>query len=541
VRWSPGFVDGAGTDIALQGVEAWDQARRESSSAQKEQRRDAMESAAMTDKHGRNEDSSMLHVWASGVDGLDRVLGGGLAAGRAYLIAGEPGTGKTTLGNQLVFNHAATGQTAVFASFLTETYDSMLTNMRGFTFLDSSLIGTRVKFYSLMSGFAEGLEVMLSTIRGIIRDSGATLLVIDGATVIQDSLPTSFELRRFTQHIQIYSALLGCTTILLTTHTRDELRSIGAHVDGIILLTNERIESLHSRVIEVLKVRGLLQISGAHEFSMSSTGITVHPRLESIAGQHLPPEAAAIGLGTGIPGLDAMLGGGLIPYSSTLLIGTPGAGKTLLGLSFLTEGGDRGERGLIAGFHESAQEIAATASRIGLDLRRHIDSGMVHVMWTSPTELSVDEWAWRLFAMIDIHRPQRVFIDSLSDIQRLISRPQRLSAYVAALVNELRARGTTIFIATEIDSYVDQELIMPIPAALATMDNGILVRQIELNARLNRLITVLKARQAATDPVIREFIITDQGIDVSRPFLASGGPLTGRAEQANDDEAGSAT
>jgi circadian clock protein KaiC len=127
------------------------------------------------------------------------------------------------------------------------------------------------------------------------------------------------------------------------------------------------------------------------------------------------------------------------------------------------------------------------------------------------------------------HQPQRVFIDALTDVQRFITAPQRMPTYAAALTNELRARGATTLIATEIGAYVDDNLAVPVPAASATMDNGILLRQVELRSSLHRLISVLKARQMETDPAIREFTISDQGITVSAPFAAASGLLIGRA------------
>jgi circadian clock protein KaiC len=214
-------------------------------------------------------------------------------------------------------------------------------------------------------------------------------------------------------------------------------------------------------------------------------------------------------------------------------MGTPGSGKTLLGLSFLMEGAARGERGLLAGFHETEPDLITTAARIGLDLRGAIATGMVRVLWDPPLELSADAWAWRLLAAVDHHRPERVFIDALTDIQRFISSPQRMPTYASALTNELRARGATALIATEIDAYVDDQLIVPVPAASATMDNGILLRQIELRSSLHRLVSVLKSRQMETDPTIRGFLISDQGIVVNSPFAgATSGLLTGRAVPA---------
>jgi circadian clock protein KaiC len=121
-------------------------------------------------------------------------------------------------------------------------------------------------------------------------------------------------------------------------------------------------------------------------------------------------------------------------------------------------------------------------------------------------------------------------VDALTDIQRFITAPQRMPTSAAALANELRARGATALIASEIEAYVDDQLAVPVPAASATMDNGILLRQIELCSSLRRLLSVLKSRQMETDPTIRGFVVTDQGIVVYSAFIgATSGLLTGRA------------
>ena len=465
----------------------------------------------------------------TGVPGLDTILGGGIPVGRTCMVAGSPGVGKTTLGNQLAFHHAATGGRALVTTLLAETHDLMLANLRGFRFFDPALVGDRVHYLNLFDALAEeGLDGIIAAVRHVARENGATLLVVDGAAVVEDVAPSQLALRRFVQQLQAQAAILGATTVLLTSHTRDQLEVLGAHVDGVMVLTNERFASRHVRQLEVLKLRGGRHVSGAHEFLITDDGLTVHPRLESVVGWRRPPEQSSGLLGTGVPGLDAMLGGGLMPFSSTLLMGTPGAGKTLLGLSFLLEGARRGERGLLAGFHETEPALMSTAARIGLDLRGALESGLIRIRWDPPLELSADAWAWRLLNAVEEHRPRRVFIDALTDIQRFVASPQRMPTFTAALTNELRALGATALIATEIDAYVDEQLAVPIPAASATMDNGLLVRQVEIRSSLLRLVSILKARQIGTDPAIREFVISDQGIAVSRPFPASTGLLTGR-------------
>ena len=471
----------------------------------------------------------------TGVPGLDAVLGGGLLTGRTVIVTGRPGTGKTTLGNQLAFARAAAGDRAVVVTLLAESHELMLANLLSFQFFDFGLVGNRVQYLSLLGAAREGLDSLIAAIRHVVREGNVELLVIDGTTILEDAATSSLDLRLFAQQLQTQSAFLGCTTVLLTGQGRKQVRRLAAQVDGLIVLAGYQPGAHRVRTLEVLKLRGAHHLEGTHAFDITDAGVTVHPRLESLAGRTRPGQEPEEGLGTGVADLDTMLGGGLMPFSSTLVMGTPGAGKTLIGLSFLTEGARRGERGLVAGFHEPAIDLARTAAGIGLELGRYIDDGLVRVLWDPPLELSPDAWAWRLLQAVAEHRPRRVFIDAITDVQRMMTSPERMPAYVAALVNELRARGATAMIVAEIDAFTDQQLAVPVPAASAVMDNGILVRQVELRSELRRLITVLKARQAATDPAIREFVIGEQGIAVTSPFSATSGLLTGRATLADPE------
>ncbi len=483
----------------------------------------------------------VLERVSTGVTGLDTVLGGGLPTRRTCLIAGAPGSGKTTLGNQMAFAHADSGGRVIVATLLAESHDVLLGNLRGFRFFDQRLLGDRLQYLNVLTTLIDqGLDATIDVISQEVRQFNASLVIIDGTAVIGDLAASPFDLRHFIQRLEAQFSLLGCTTVLLTSAIDQDLQLLSGQVNGSIVLRNELVGSRHVRSLEVTKMRGVRHAGGRHDFAILDDGVAVFPRLESIVGTQRPPDRITHGLGTGVAILDTMLSGGIKPLSSTLVIGTPGAGKTILGLSFLTEGARRGERGLMVGFHETSDDLAMTAAGVGLNLGEHIDSGRVRVLWHPPLELSADAWAWEVLDAVDTLRPARVFLDAITDVERTMTAHERISMFIPALINELRVRGATLMVSAEIESFSSDVLTVPVPAASATMDNGILLRHVEINGQLRRLVSVLKVRQASSDPAIREMEITDQGIVISRPFTVSSGLLTGRATPepaAGPDEA----
>jgi circadian clock protein KaiC len=214
-----------------------------------------------------------------------------------------------------------------------------------------------------------------------------------------------------------------------------------------------------------------------------------------------------------------------------MVLGTPGAGKTLLGLHFLTEGARRGEPGLVAAFHEPPDALAASAAGVGADLGPHLASGLVRVLWRPPLELSPDEWARDLLAAVAEHRPRRLVVDAFTDLARLFADPGRQVGFLTSLTNELRMLDVAALVAVELDAYAGPSLLPPIPAVSASMDNGLLLRTAELGPRLVRVVSVLKTRQAPFDHAIRGFAIGPAGIEVGEPFAAAGGLLTGEARR----------
>lgn len=467
------------------------------------------------------------------VPGLDTVLGGGLMVGDAYLIAGEPGTGKTTLGNQMAFAHAAAGGTVIFATILTESHDRMLAHLHGFQFADHSLVGERIHYLSLLNALEEaGFDALMQMIFTTVRTQRASLLIIDGTGAARMLAGSDFDYARFMHGLQARTALLGCTSILLASER--EADAAATHVDGVFQISNEPTKARDARWLRVIKLRGSDYLNGRHEFAIGPSGIVVFPRLEAARSNMEPawhePENR---LTFGIPGLDAMLAGGLQESSATLILGTPGAGKTLLGLHFLAEGARKGERGLIASFNETQSALASTADRAGMELGQHFDSGRVRVAWRAPLELAPDEWAWQILAVVEEHRSRRLVIDAFSDLVSLFAIPERKSVFAPALANQLRDRGVTTLFLLELDALVGPVLTIPVQNLSATMDNGILLRTVEVGSSLRRMVSVVKERQTGFDPTIREIVIGPHGIEVKDPFDANA-LLTGSAVPSPD-------
>lgn len=485
---------------------------------------------------GERTEPATLQRLPTGVSGLDEVLRGGFFAGDLYLIAGPPGTGKTTLGNQLAFAHSVAGGTAVIATLLAETHDRMIARLQGFDFFDQSLVGERVHYVSLLETLESGgLDELLAEMRRLVRSYRATLLVVDGTAVAQDLASSSFEFRRFTQQLQVQSALAGCTTVLLSNRPGENVDPIATHVDGLLVMRRERLDHRALRTLEVIKLRGSEHLLGGHDYSIASEGIVVAPRIEAALAD-APPPAPLVGdrVGFGIAELDAMLSGGFLPGSSTVLLGTPGVGKTTFGVHFAAEGARRDEPVLFAGFRETESSLSAAAAGLGLELDRYLKAGSFKVLWKAPLEVSPDRWAWEVFRAVEELRPRRVVVDAFSDIAQYLQDPGRRYGFVVALANAFRSQGVTTLLVLELDTLASPSLILPLPAASAAVDNTLLLRTVELRSRLHRLVSILKTRQSPFDPAIREFTIDESGVAVGEVFAGAAALLSGFATPVSE-------
>ncbi len=456
---------------------------------------------------------------ATGIPGLDQVLQGGFLRGASCLISGETGTGKTTLGNQLAYHVAANDGVALYVTIAAEAHDRMLMHLGGFDFFDPEVVGQRVHYFSLVNNLGEGgLAGGLSELRRLVRAHGATLLVIDGAARFEDYAPSPPAFFTFVAQLIAELAIFDCTTVLLAQpHTTGEaLHSIESLVDGILILEDRSFGMWDSRFLRLVKMRGSAILRGRHEFAITGTGIEVYPRLESAPAASRPDRPIRQRrLPLGIDGLDTVLQGGLLTGSTTLIAGPPGIGKTTLGLHFIAEGAERDEQGLIASFGEAPERLMSKADGLGLGLRNDIESGRVQTVWQPIPGSPLDAWAADIVATVMEQHPQRLMIDGLTELVRLTPYPDRLPAFLAALGHFLRTHGVTVILTAETSTTEAADLEIPFPDAVATLDNAILLRYVEPRSRLYRLMSVLRVRESGFDSTVREFTISDRGIEVA--------------------------
>lgn len=455
----------------------------------------------------------------TGIPGLDAVLQGGLLRGASCLVLGDPGTGKTSLGNQLAYHVAANDGVAIFVTVMAEAHDRMLMHLATFDFFDPDVVGQQVQYLSLVHQLGEsGLPGALGEMRRLVRSHGASLLVIDGAARFEDFATSRQEFYSFISQLIAELAILDCTTVLLAQPDplRTSLHGIGTLVDGIITLEDRSIGVHARRLLRMVKLRGSSPLTGVHEFAITGSGVEVYPRLESRPIAIRPERLTRQKRHTlGIDGLDGILQGGLLTGSTTLVAGPSGIGKTTLGLHFVAEGADREEKGLIASFGEAPERLVAKADGLGLELGGHVEAGQVSMLWQPRDDRPLDAWAGEVVKTVAAHRPQRLMIDGLTELARLTSFEDRLPAFLTALGHVLRTQGVTTIVTAETSTAEAAGLEIPFPEAVAPIDNVILLRYVEPRSRLHRLVSVLRVRESGFDPTVREFTITDRGIEVA--------------------------
>lgn len=471
----------------------------------------------------------------TGIDGLDALLKGGLVVGASYVVQGHPGSGKTILANQLACNHVRDGGRVLVATLLSESHERLFQYLSTLSFFDRTLVGDSIQFVSAFDTLEQdGLDAVVRLLRQEIARQQASLLIVDGLLNARTRAPTSLDTKKFVSELQGHAAFAGCTVLLLTSSRLEEGSPEHTMVDGVIELSETLLGNAAVRHVQLRKTRGSAALSGRHECLIGADGLQIFPRLEALYSHPSQPGGATLDkVTTGVADLDGMLGGGLAEGSVTLLMGPSGVGKTALGLAFLA-GSSLKAPGLHFGFYENPTRLRLKAQALGLGLAELERSGAVQLGWQPTTEGLLDQVGARLLAQVEALGARRVVIDSLGAFGRLAFDPARLNAFFRALTGELRARNVTVLLTWEMRDIFGAEITAPAPDLSSLVDNLLLLRLAELEARLHRVLSVVKVRDSDHDPALQALNIGPQGIRLGRAFEGAAGVLSGTAVPQGD-------
>jgi circadian clock protein KaiC len=476
-----------------------------------------------------------LNRLQSGIEGLDALLKGGLVSGASYIIQGRPGSGKTILANQLGFHHARNGGRVLVATLLAESHDRLFQFLSTLSFFDASRVGAEIQFVSAFDTLEnEGLDEVVKLLRREISRQRATVMVVDGLLNARSKADSPIDTKKFISELQGHAAFAGCTVLFLTSSRLDDGSPEHTMVDGVIEMGEELFGTRSVRRIQLRKTRGSGALTGLHECEINDDGLVVYPRLESLYGRPSAPDSADLTrIASGIGSLDGILGGGLHSSSVTLVMGPSGIGKTTLGLKFLSES-TVDAPGLHFGFYESPQRLRLKGQSLGIDIQKMEDSGALTIAWQPTTEGLLDGLGARLLRLVEEKGIKRLFIDSLSGMTRVSNNPARITDFYSALMNELRARGVTVFATWEMHDLFGAEVTSPASELSSIADNLMLMRFFEIQSELRRTLSILKVRDSFYDPSLLEVVILDQAVDLRKvstnaPSVASNSALPGSA------------
>ncbi len=471
-----------------------------------------------------------IHCLGTGVPGLDEVLGGGLPEFSFNLIAGPPGSGKTTLAHQIMFALATRERPALYFTVLGEPPLKMLRYQQQFQFFDSEQVNTAIRFINLADDTASGdLERVLGRIVGEVEAHGPAAVFVDSFRSVmlagQGDGKSFVGLQQFIQRLGMMMTSWQATTFLIGEYqTELDPNPVFTVADGLIWLR----QSLHSnsvvRKMEIVKMRGQRTLPGLHTFRIGAAGIQVFaPALVAAPSALSTPQPARTRLRMGIPELDKMMGGGLPRGYSLLVAGPSGSGKSIMAAGFLAEGARSGETAVIAAFEQRSN---AARGPVLADL---IGSDRIAVVDTRAPDLSVEEITRLLLTEIHRLKANRVVIDSLSGFELALAPTFRddFRESLARLVSSLISTGASVLMTSELeDRYTDLRFS---PYGTAFMTDAIIVqRYIEVESRLQRVMAVVKLRDSDHSNELRLFHIDADGIKIGAMVTGREGLLGGQ-------------
>lgn len=469
----------------------------------------------------------------TGIQGFDEISGGGLRRGRATVVSGAAGTGKTIFAVQTLCNAARDrGEIAIFVSF-EERPSDLVRNLAGFGWslqarLDQQLffVDGRLPVGVLNSGDTD-LSGLLAAVGALAARVKASWVVFDSVDAMLATMADDAARRRELARIHAWIEGNGLTCIV--TAKRDvawgslltDQAWISYLVDCVIDLEIDVVDTLAQRSLRIVKYRGSAHYDNKVPCLIGAAGFQLAPVVLSSASY----QVFADRLSTGIAAFDAMLGGGILRGSAVLVTGAPGTAKTSICGRFVEAHCTRGGTALVVCFDEGPEEMVRNLRSIGVDLQPHVVSGRLQMHGMSARWQSADLVAASVQQLIERHAPSCVVVDPISALLKGGGKIAAMSALLQ-IFQLCKMRGVTLLLPCILSSGEVDTASSDIHASTVAdvwIDLSYLVRAGERN----RLLTVVKARGTAHSNQVREMILSEAGIELTAPYTEEGEVLTG--------------
>ena len=466
---------------------------------------------------------------SSGVEGLDTVLGGGFPPNTITLIAGQPGTGKTTLSLQFLAAGAREGQHGMHI-VLNETADELRSaaasyglSLDGVEIVDMLTTPDATPDVSLFQAGELDVSESASRILEHLARAKPRRLVLDSVSALRLLFSDDLQFRHYLSELRQRLAEYGTTALLIEVGRRD--RDLRALASGIVELQQTSREYGRSRRrLAVVKMRGTWYPSGYHDFSIRSGGLTVYPRVAPAIETEAKPVGAEVP--SGLSELDLLLGGGLAHGSNALFLGASGTGKSVLATQFAVAAALRGEPALVLLIDESHQHYIERARGLGIEVDRALESGRLRLERIDPVSISPGEFAHVALTAADRDGVRLVVVDSLSGYMHVMRQDRSVLLQLYDLLSALAERDVlTLLLLTEKGILGS---IVSAPMNLSFITDAILMfRYFETRGEIRRCLAMIKKRYGGYESTIRELLLRSGSVSVGPPMRQYTGLMTG--------------
>jgi circadian clock protein KaiC len=471
---------------------------------------------------------------STGIEGLDDVLAGGLPRDRLYLVRGQPGVGKTTMALQFLLEGVSRGERVLYIT-LSETRQEIrqVAASHGWSLdgvelyeLSSAEQALRLEDENTLYATADvDLKEIVRLLLDEVERVKPQRVAFDSLSEIRLLAQTPIRYRRQILSLKQHFAGRACTVLLLDDRSAE---ASDLHVEslahGVIVLEQLAMHyGADRRRLRVAKLRGLAFRSGYHDFTLTTGGVVVFPRL--IAAEHRT-DLLAQSLPSGIPGLDALLGGGVDRSTATLFAGQAGTGKSAIATQFACASAARGERAAMFLFEERLGTLRRRAQHLGMALDAHLEAGGLLLHQIDPAELAPDEFTHLVRHAVEKDGARLVVIDSLNGYFTAMPEARFLTLQMHELLSYLAERGVATILTMAQGSLLSAGAASPIDVSYLA-DTILMLRYFESEGRIRKAISVVKKRSGAHDDAIRAIELGAGGIQVGDALVGLRGVLAG--------------